>query len=86
MRELFLEKAIPCFRAHLWALRNNREEYVAALKELETTGVIASVSGSVKAKVLAALHTCSMHHAVDGFLPNCEVADISKALILLDRP
>ncbi|CAB9517494.1 expressed unknown protein [Seminavis robusta] len=64
----------------------DKDGYVATIKELVATGAMADVSSAVKARVLAALHICSEHSALTSFLRQCEVTDIFKGLLLLDRP
>lgn len=86
MRDLLLEKANPCFHAHIWALRFNPAKYVATIQDVEETGAISDISGAVKARVLAALQSCAQHDAIQSFLRHCEATDIAKALTLLDRP
>jgi len=80
----FLAK--PCLQSHLHLLSTSQADYLAALQNICKTGVVATLSQPTKARILAALQTCSCTTLVSGFMRHCDVVEVAKACQILDRP
>eukprot|EP00934_Nitzschia_sp_Nitz4_P001915 Nitzschia sp. Nitz4//scaffold259_size27336//15697//17577//NITZ4_008192-RA/size27336-processed-gene-0.5-mRNA-1//-1//CDS//3329544507//1915//frame0 len=80
----------PCLCAQVHALNGtNRQAYFHELNYIlkeGTNGSWDTMSSPMRARVLAALHITGQHQHVNRVLALCEITDIDRALLLLDRP
>ena len=76
----------PCQKLHVHLLVTEPQAYLEALETLTGKNILSTLSQASKARILVALHATKQHAALDAFLPQCDVIEVTKACEILDRP